>query len=334
MKRFIVCVIAITFAPLSYSQNPKWTQVDTPVAPSPRTDHAMAYDMDREEVVLFGGLAQDRSERLGDTWIWNGSEWRLAATEGPGARWQHQMAYDVKRKKIVLYGNFDSLKRDTWEWDGSQWTQANSGNSVLYVEAGHAMTYDPMRQQVILFGGFLRHYEGIAYSYSTCGWDGSTWKLIDLNGPEIQYGYALVNNINQGKTYLLSGMDDFKMWLWDGDVWDSEIQTPLPTTTSFEAVYDLSRNKMVIFGGIRNEEKIDETWEWDGAEWTQIDNNNPPPRTSHAMVYDAAREQIVLFGGSNDKPYGSDEPTRVTYGDTWVYGVDSDVGKQSWFSYK
>ncbi|MCC6676314.1 MAG: hypothetical protein IT436_04145 [Phycisphaerales bacterium] len=46
-----------------------WTALPGP-SPSARAGHAMAYDSDRDEVVLFGGAGAS-GPRLNDTWIWS-----------------------------------------------------------------------------------------------------------------------------------------------------------------------------------------------------------------------------------------------------------------------
>src|SRR5690606_1545052 len=59
----------------------EWTEVNVAGAvPSPRAGAQMAYD--GQNLVLFGGYtyASGKQQPLGDTWIWNGSEWTEAGT--------------------------------------------------------------------------------------------------------------------------------------------------------------------------------------------------------------------------------------------------------------
>jgi len=69
-------------------------------------------------------------------------------------------------------------------------------------------------------------------------------------------------------------------------------------------VYDSARNKVVLFGGMKNGDALNtyhfynDTWEWDGEKWTDVTPAvSPPPRRSHALAYDKARGKVVLFGG-------------------------------------
>ncbi|MDO8630142.1 MAG: kelch repeat-containing protein, partial [Phycisphaerales bacterium] len=74
-----------------------WTLRSTS-GPSPRSDHAMAYDEARGVVILFGGYfyvsLADTFIKFGDTWEWDGVTWTLRSATGPPPRSGHAMAYD------------------------------------------------------------------------------------------------------------------------------------------------------------------------------------------------------------------------------------------------
>jgi len=48
-----------------------WTQKSPQTSPPAREGHAMAYDIARGRVVLFGGL-DAKMNTLNDTWLWDG----------------------------------------------------------------------------------------------------------------------------------------------------------------------------------------------------------------------------------------------------------------------
>src|SRR4030081_1205854 len=62
------------------------TSQGTNAGPPARRFSAVAYDVSRREVVLFGGLAAGMTS-YGDTWTWDGRQWtqRKPATQ-PAAR--------------------------------------------------------------------------------------------------------------------------------------------------------------------------------------------------------------------------------------------------------
>lgn len=96
----------------------QWKQ-SLAVGPSPRAEAAIAYDQGRGRIVLFGGYRRTRgvTERLGDTWEWDGSHWSRTAVDGPTPRNGAAMIYDDHRRRIVLFGG-PGPSNETWEWDG------------------------------------------------------------------------------------------------------------------------------------------------------------------------------------------------------------------------
>ena len=132
-----------------------WTQVaDT--GPPVRGGAAMAYDVQRNQTVLFSGVGSDGHFK-GDTWGWDGRNWTPLADSGPSRRVNSAMAYDSKRQRIVLFGGEHAASigpaADTWLWDGAAWTQAPvTGPSARY---RHAVAYDSIRDRTVLFGGFV-----------------------------------------------------------------------------------------------------------------------------------------------------------------------------------
>jgi hypothetical protein len=101
-----------------------WRQAAPSEAPSARFSHAMAYDSLRQRTVLFGGATgTGAASELGDTWEWDGSNWRQIDVPGPPARARHAMGFDPVRGEVILYGG--ELDRaaltDTWTFDGARW---------------------------------------------------------------------------------------------------------------------------------------------------------------------------------------------------------------------
>lgn len=91
-KRPFIRLLLITLAPAGAALATDdivcpghWEQVASEGPPG-RNRHSMAYDEERERVVLFGGYQDHGGNRLGDTWTWDGKQWRQAARTGPSAR--------------------------------------------------------------------------------------------------------------------------------------------------------------------------------------------------------------------------------------------------------
>jgi hypothetical protein len=132
----------------------RWTQRSPATSPSPRQEHALAYDSGRGVTVLLGGFATNAG---GDTWEWNGTNWtQCSPAMSPSARAGHAMAYDSARAVTVRFGgNLNTSPAnngDTWEWNGTTWTQRSPATSPS-PRFEHAMVYDSMRGVTVLYGG-------------------------------------------------------------------------------------------------------------------------------------------------------------------------------------
>jgi hypothetical protein len=74
--------------------------------PSPRQDHAMAYDADRNLMVLYGGYDGITGLCNDQTWEWNGSAWARRMIGGPPPLAGPGITYDATRRKTILFGGF------------------------------------------------------------------------------------------------------------------------------------------------------------------------------------------------------------------------------------
>jgi hypothetical protein len=179
-----------------------WTKAaDT--GPSARSQMAMAYDSDRERVVLSSGAT---SSAINDTWEWDGLTWTLRATWAP---FLPMMAYDQNRKRTVA---LETSSGATWEWDGSQWNQmASSGPAV---ERG-AMAFNPLRGTVVFFGGANNQ---LHFSSATWEWDGTSWTEYDISGPPARRGHLMCFDAARANVVLFGGFNDLTMTTF-GETW-------------------------------------------------------------------------------------------------------------------
>ena len=101
-------------------------------------------------------------------------------------------------------------------------------------------------------------------------------------------------------------------WSWDGEngVWIGRTPSPYPATWpvprwSQSATFDLSRNRVVVFGGWDGSNERHDLWEWDDAAGTWTDRTPtpllplswPPQLGRSALAFDSRRNKVVLFGG-------------------------------------
>jgi hypothetical protein len=168
----------------------------------------------------------------------------------------------------------------------------------------HAMAYDSRRGRVVLFAG-ANEYSREDFS-DTWEWDGAAWiERTPATSPPLRFGHAMAYDAARGRVVLFGGYDLLAglaladTWEWDGNTWveAAPAATP-PGRYGHSMVYDSVRQRVVLFGGAGNDDRLADTWEWDGRTWLErTPAASPPPRDFGACVYDGARGRAVLFGG-------------------------------------
>ena len=226
-----------------------WTQVAV-AGPSARTGHALAYDSDRQRVVLFGGTGGIEywpgMGELNDTWEWDGAAWTQKQATGPSVRQVVAMAYDRDRHRVVLFGGFSERCQepgfdDTWEYDGTGWVQAASGGPPI--GTAQRMAYDASRRVTVLFD---------RGSGQTFGWDGAEWKLLAGPGPGPTYGMSMADDAARQRIVSVGGygggstLDD--SWEWDGTTWTQVRSAVVLAISGPATAYDEARARVVRFG--------------------------------------------------------------------------------------
>ena len=244
-----------------------WSQVaDT--GPSPRHGSAMAYDSSRDKTVLFGGWHSTGYKN--DTWQWDGADWSQVADTGPSPRSSHAMVYDSQKKRIVLFGggfvgpsNVPQYFNDTWEWNGSEWTQvADTGPSP---RGNHGMSYDSPRDKVVLFSGWGGPGQFLGDTWEMSG---NKWQKVQDTGPGSIYSLSMVHTLKGivlfggsfiGESNAPQYLND--TWQWDGKIWTQRQDIGPKPRYEHTMVYDLSRDKTVLFGGGDSAGRMGDTWE-------------------------------------------------------------------------
>jgi len=241
-----------------------WTQVQD-IGPSPRRFFAMAYDRNRDRLVLFGGLTATGSS--GETWEWDGQDWTKVSETGPQARILNAVAFDSSKNVVTLYGGQlqqgdpvqeASYLNDTWEWDGQDWTQQEDTGPN---RCAHAMAYDDTRRRLVLFGGGDAQKQEYG---DTWEWDGTTWTQRSDFGPTASTGASLV--FTGGECVLFGGTHGNALqkqtWTWDGTHWTARQDMGPSARSGHAAAFDSVRQRVVLFGGQdQTPSPLGDTWE-------------------------------------------------------------------------
>jgi hypothetical protein len=198
-------------------RNMQWKRSGS-VGPPPRAEAAIAYDRDRGRIVLFGGYRRVAgvTQRLGDTWEWDGDQWKEVAVDGPTPRNSAAMTYDEHKRSVVLFGG-PGPSNETWEWDGHRWTPLRAGD--VPGRFNPVMIYDIEREAVVRFGGWTGK-ERVGDTW-TLGHGG--WLRLDVAGPPARNHAAIAYDRQRRRAVLFGGHDGVNIfgdtWEWDGATW-------------------------------------------------------------------------------------------------------------------
>ncbi|MEE9126636.1 MAG: kelch repeat-containing protein, partial [Planctomycetota bacterium] len=190
-----------------------WKRLSPKTRPTPRNDHAMAYDPVRKRVVLFGG--RDVHSVLDDMWEWDGETWRQLPVKRPSwAGRDHCLAYDTKRRRMTGFGGYDHRgqpRNEVWEWDGVRWQRVEP---PARKPRGHgtAMVYDERRGMLVEFSGRSQ-----TLPRPTWAWDGERWSNLQLGpAPDLRSGHAMTYDLRRQRVVLFGGWNEgFRADTWE-----------------------------------------------------------------------------------------------------------------------
>ncbi len=293
--------------------------------PLQRREHpGMAYDVARDRVVLFGGVGSGGP--LDDTWELDGEGWRRIKTaHRPPARASHVMAYDAERGVVVLFGGAGSTNHlnDTWEYDGADWRPIQTAHSPSS-RSKSAMAYDGARQEMVLFGG----EDDCNYGSMQDTWtyDGIDWvKRAPATSVPRRMDATMAYDSQRQVVVYFGGMSNSswtrwnETWEWNGTTWThrTDLVTRPLARGQVAMAYDVTRQRMVLFGGNYGYDAYEDTWEYYGTAWTPVSAvASPPALYAHGAAWSAAAGGVVLFGGRGSE--GVVDDSWVFDGATWT----------------
>jgi cysteine-rich repeat protein len=290
----------------------RWIASLPAVSPPRRSQHVMAYDAARDQVVLFSG-----DTGTADTWIWQGGAWQLKNTATrPPPTYDASMVYDAARERVVLFG-----LTGTWAWNGTDWKELPQTDPRVAGRENPALGYDATRGVVVMFGGILNNVDQ-SDLWELDGSDVWTERTFAQPAPAARDSGRIAFDPTSGTVMLVGGYVSFlprtDAWSWDGTAWKAMAPPPDPNgdLADHMIVTDTLRGVVVVIGisgGL---------YEWNGTSWSVPPRGAsvatpaaPPPRFAQGAAADPTRHQLVVFGGRFVKPDNS----TIELADTWIW---------------
>ncbi|MDF1562497.1 MAG: kelch repeat-containing protein [Deltaproteobacteria bacterium] len=325
---------------------PTWTALNlVGQKPPARFDHAMAYDSDREVVVLFGGTVDSGTGdfELQDTWEWSlaNRSWTevgpvtCTPTSCPPKRHGHAMVYDPTLQGVVLFGghSYTAWLNDVWIWKNGAWRGVDqSGTTPPAIRHNHTMVHDPVGSGgplIWMLGGSVNNNtQSDLWVLSVTDGGGiptASWtSLGDATLPD-RYGHAMAYWPQADAVYVFAGrsfntmgvMND--LWRMDrgvnctdvSPVTVPQVDPPRRYGTSLAAYGDV----LVAFGGMDATlvDPLGDTWEVTEAAWVEITPAGSPPMARGDADMVATADGLLLFGGRGRPGGGAMTPLNDTY---------------------
>ncbi len=243
------------------AQTATWEAPAPAAAPPARSSAVLVHHDAAGHALLFGGLQSlAASQVFGDTWVWDGSDWR-AAPGGPPARYGSRACYDPVGRRVVLWGGFalpfPTLLNDTWEHDGVAWRSIPTAQAPAFPgeiawdgNGGHVMCFRPNE---------------------TWRLDADRWTRLRIGGGPIGFIVAAAWHAASARTVVVSARDArLETWLWHGSGWEQAqpIHAPPPRTAS-QLVAHSTRPVLMLVEGIEFVVPREDLWEWNGSDWRE-----------------------------------------------------------------
>ncbi len=144
--------------------------------PGPRCGHGMAFDETERIGVLFGGIDHNDNP-LGDTWLFENTQWRPVGGPAPSARRYAAFTYDPELEGCVLHGGSEDdhgHKRfgDAWLFKGRTWLKM-SENFTTEARDDHQLAYHSSAKRLLML-------EGIGGARGLLARERTGWRELEL----------------------------------------------------------------------------------------------------------------------------------------------------------
>ncbi len=247
-----------------------WEEVATTGGPRVRSGHAVAWDDESGQALVYGGRRDDNSVS-DELWSYQpaGNRWtRLAdGSTGPVARAFHSAAWDPRGHQLWIYGGAGSSGAaldDLWSYrPASGAWQRFSGGPGPKARARHTAIWDTNAGEMLVYGGY-REQDGYTSEVWAFRPEEARWVLREPTGA-----------------------------------------APLGRSRH-TAAWDATSRQMLIFGGyVGGVDYLGDFWTYEPARnaWTQIAPPSGPGTRGDAMaVWDPVGHDLLVYGGGAGDP--------------------------------
>ena len=342
---------SISSPTVQITKTPTATPTLTPVpllSPPARGYHRMAYDVESDRAILFGGMGILKG-MLEDTWAYDlsANSWmKMAPAQSPPSGYG-PMAYDIQSDRVILFMGFidTGTYPDNEVYKPASETWAYDYNSNTWVDMqpkdapfgffGARMVYDAESDRMILFGGMdAEVLTGADFKWFDDTWaydfDSNNWtKMKPAASPPGRNYFPMAYDVSSDRIVLFSAapgrINDIWSYDYNADTWEELKPGESPSLRCYcDMVYDSQSDRMILFGGTmlfsQGEAPLGDTWAYylDTDTWAELNPaTSPGKRGWYAAVYNTKAEQVILIGGGTRRTTVRNE--------TWIYDLEANT---------
>jgi hypothetical protein len=298
-----------------------------PLQPTPRGQHAQAYDRRRQRTVILGGSTESGTT-LEDMWEYDGQRWTSLPTDAgmPSPKEGASMDYTAfpdGGSALVLVGGATSLGsppgNDTWFgiWNGQTYawtlafpsTCANETPDCFQV----SVVGDPWGTSNIFLASYGNGTSVRLWRWNTTG----RWFLRATITSDALNGFRATPGALDGTAYLVSGEisagGQFQDWRFNAgfvsQTGHSGLSVTPPALQVASLAFDGSGNG-VLFGGMDSSSNVSgNAYLWNGNDWTgplSFSGASPPARLAAAMAFNPDDGRFWIAGGTGATSFLND----------------------------
>lgn len=305
----------------------EWSKIEVAggAHPTACSDASLEYLPSRSVWILFGGR-DAAGKALGQTWEFDGKQWKDLNVSSPSARWGAAMAYQSSLDRLVLYGGttrYSPEFEDTWVFKVSEgsWEQLPAKGKGPGPRAFAALAECGDNSSMLIYGG--------RGGFPLESADAKTWALTSGAWTQSKY----VEGPRDSKPVLLGGGSDLPQFLvanyFDtvgmaftlmttsrGTGWGRMTENSLSYADGRAFCADGYYSRLLAYGGWSSHGCMFETWALtrhidDGLGnpveepyvpgFLRMKNSRDPQFVAgHLLAFDEKRGRAVSYGGHLD----------------------------------
>ncbi len=302
-----------------------WVSQAPPNSNIAREGFSLAFDTQRERLVLFGG---ENPSLLGDTveidvrerdGVLEASVSRKLFAVSPSPQSESMFAFHSELGVAVLVPAFGTT---TWHYDESGWAAAAEfpGTPRQNTE----LVYDPVNEALVLFGGESVDGE---FLNDTWRYDGVSWDELTLSlSPPARNGLGAAFDTTLQRVLVYGGASRdidcdpeppcfnrySDTWSLGESAWQLESSVTEPPGRDRHSMTrgPTAIGGVVSFGGTSGGAQGD-TWVRAAGDWILASESGPPARSRHRVSSHSGLDRVLMLGGR-----GADS---TILGDIWSW---------------